>query len=914
MSAADALNHLQDYNDPSLYGESGGTPILASEPKTGAALALEDMNKTPQEIEALAAAIKKNQPPTKFAGTAANVGAGANEFLAGGLGAPVDAVTWLMNKGVQGTNALTGAAIPQIEHPFGGSDTFKSAMGLIGADPRDVTATTWQQKGARQLGADVTGMVAPYMGARALIARGVAQAPTLTSRLINVIGGPAAPESGLLPTAAGAAGNAAVGAGGSLGGQGLESLLPNDSPWRGMANSAGQMVGGFVPAATMGILKAGGNAAIDKARELLGPMFESYRRQQAGETLRQASTDPYALATALEQHQNEIVPGSKQTTFQASGDQGIRELQAQQPQGPFNERLGEQNQARVDALNNLAQGGDPGAFKNLVQQHLAGLQNDEATQVAAAQQNAQQAVDQVGGRLSNQDYGDLMRQQMESAKARSKAQESVLWDAIDPNGTLVIGPAHLAKAATDIVAAIPKTAKPPSGEEKAIFGIAQLLSPQVPGGTIPFRDYTALRGRLLDAIRTERTSAAPDQASVRRMQQLREVMDNQIAGTASVTFDPAAAARYRAAADWTRQQSDQFKNPVIGPLLQERQGMPTVPGSTLPSRLTATPEAMQAFLDAGGSRQTMADSLVADLRNSATTNGILDPAKYARWQRANSDALRMFPEVGRAVSSAESAQQALGMSAATTRQQTVDFQNGAARSFLNMEPAQAVQSVLRSPNPMTDFASLGQMVANNPDAKAGLQRAFADYINNTFITNSEKLKPELFQQFLKKYSGPMGHIFDADQIRAMHDVAADLRQTSGPYYGARTPAPETQTSIPSGIGNRISYLRRIAGQSLPVIGGAALGGVLGRDIHSALEAGMGVAGLEYLMGKTSLGAMRAAGVQNQKQLITDALLNPQVARDLLMTARPANQPFFTQRFVPHMATLGAVSAARAPAQ
>src|SRR6266403_2039073 len=53
---------------------------------------------------------------------------------------------------------------------------------------------------------------------------------------------------------------------------------------------------------------------------------------------------------------------------------------------------------------------------------------------------------------------------------------------------------------------------------------------------------------------------------------------------------------------------------------------------------------------------------------------------------------------------------------------------GEARHFLNAEPQQAVQSALNGKNPVNDLQELSRLVAGDPDAKSGLQRAVADYL------------------------------------------------------------------------------------------------------------------------------------------------------------------------------------------
>src|SRR5579885_1537723 len=89
------------------------------------------------------------------------------------------------------------------------------------------------------------------------------------------------------------------GAGASLGGQGAEALLPENSPYRPLANIAGQMLGGGLVAGGMGLGKAAINTGVDQAREMLGLMLPSRAEGIAANRLAAAASDPAAVARAL---------------------------------------------------------------------------------------------------------------------------------------------------------------------------------------------------------------------------------------------------------------------------------------------------------------------------------------------------------------------------------------------------------------------------------------------------------------------------------------------------------------------------------------------------------------------------------------------------------------------------------------
>jgi hypothetical protein len=166
------------------------------------------------------------------AGIIANVGAGANDMVASAAGAPVDAMTWFVNKLRE---HVAGNPQPWITSPVGGSDSIRSAMGLIGADPRNIGANTAGAKVAREVGAAIPATVTPYLGARAAIERGA------TGLLPRMLGGAGGPGQSGGQTLAGALTSGVVGAGGALGGQAAEGIVGGESP---TANLVGQIAGG----------------------------------------------------------------------------------------------------------------------------------------------------------------------------------------------------------------------------------------------------------------------------------------------------------------------------------------------------------------------------------------------------------------------------------------------------------------------------------------------------------------------------------------------------------------------------------------------------------------------------------------------------------------------------------------------
>jgi hypothetical protein len=369
---------------------------------------------------------------------------------------------------------------------------------------------------------------------------------------------------------------------------------------------------------------------------------------------------------------------------------------------------------------------------------------------------------------------------------------------------------------------------------------------------------------------------------------------------------------YRAAADATRQRADACNNQFVGPALQERGNLYRMPESRIPERFLSSPEGIQAFLAAGGDRGTLGNALVADLRASATNpDGTLNASKFASWQMRRGSALRAMPDVGQTLTTAAGAQQAVDQAGAAARQQALDYQRGAARHFLNAEPMQAVQSALSSRNPVADMGELAKFVAGDADAKAGLQRAVADYMNQRFIGNAEAgktgigaMRSETFQTFLRRNEMALSQVFAPDQMQGMRDIAADLQRSDRSVAGSKIPG-QSNTAQDTAAQSRLSVLRGYLGHGA-TSAIAGLAGYLVGGVHGAIEGFGGAA-----IAKSMLDKMRAAGLERTDALLTEALLNPEIAQTLLTKASPGNRPFVAQRLGSQLGTLLATAGLRA---
>ncbi|OYW61989.1 MAG: hypothetical protein B7Z30_00645 [Rhizobiales bacterium 12-68-15] len=443
-----------------------------------------------------------------------NATAGMNEAIATTAGAPVDAMTWLLNKAGEQARAISGAPVREIQNPIGGSQSIIEVMKAAGVnDPATVQAATPAQQIARAAGAGAGYMLAP----EAAIA-GIGRAGPAGERIFGSL----APFFGRSTTAADVAGNAAVGAAAGAGGEVVADILPEK--YRPLGEFAGNMLGGVAGA---GALAAPGavKGAVRTGLDYLAPVTAVGQERAAGTVLRDASSDPAALRAALDRGDAPLVPGSQPTTFQQTGDMGIgaleRAVSAKAPE-VFQQRAADQNAARTAVLQGVQGQGHPEAVTAALRDNLAALDQSTFQAVEAARKGAQEATTRMGGAGTPEGYGFDIRQSLDAANRVAKEQESRLWEAVDPTGTLALNVTDAKRVAMQAMKDLPSTAKPMDKEELAIFLTSASLKP-----VTSFSDVVALRSRVSEAMREELSRNGQTRVYA-RLSQLRGAIETDI--------------------------------------------------------------------------------------------------------------------------------------------------------------------------------------------------------------------------------------------------------------------------------------------------------------------------------------------------------------------------------------------------
>ena len=163
----------------------------------------------------------------------------------------------------------------------------------------------------------------------------------------------------------------------------------------------------------------------------------------------------------------------------------------------------------------------------------------------------------------------------------------------------------------------------------------------------------------------------------------------------------------------------------------------------------------------------------------------------------------------------------------------------------------------------------------------GVRRNAADWLMSKVVSGTEgeaqKVSATKLNAVLNdpKTMRALSAIFEPDQVQSLRDVAADLQRettANASRQGKAPPAPEHSSVLG----------QLVAGE----IGGELLGHAVG------VASGLGKVGLKIATLGTSamVSRARAAGLANVDQVLTAAVLNPEVARMLLLRPAAAARP------------------------
>ncbi len=374
-------------------------------------------------------------------------------------------------------------------------------------------------------------------------------------------------------------------------------------------------------------------------------------------------------------------------------------------------------------------------------------------------------------------------------------------------------------------------------------------------------------------------------------------------------FDQTARERLNQATAATRQRVQTFDKGPVGVVLrpagmkgQYRSADSAVPAQIFKRGPTGY-EAVNAYRTAvradPAAMSALGDYAAASLRQAAMRpDGTLDPVRFNAWRKAHADALRAMPERTDRFADAAAASREIENVAAVRRDAMDQYQRGAIAPLLGAHDAEDVTrivgKILAQNNPTKDMRRLAAETRSDPAARQGLRRAVVDAIANRFISNTEAattgqglIRSDQFQTFIRNNRAALASVFSEPEINSLRAIAADLQRANRSITAVKLPGGSNTAQDTANL--KTSLLSNLVRHSMHLAFGAGAGAPVAMVAGAPLGFLGAVAGTA---GATVASAFREAGIRKADDLLREAMLDPELARHLLMKHQPDSK---TQR-------------------
>lgn len=680
---------------------------------------------------------------------------GAYNSLSNTLGAPVDITNW----------GLGMLGVPVSETPIGGSASIRGLLNAYGEGaksiglaspelkivPENINQVPEQYRPSYRMG-EVSGSVLPMMAAP-FLAAGRAAIPAVTQAARTPT--PSVATNLWRQTVAEAATNP-VGTmrnqiPGTLGAGAGAYLAENIAPGSQMAQTIGQLVGGFAGAGTAIAGNAGANAAggvYERARKVVADASAPFRAQtEAG----QAEAAARALQPIINQSKENPLEIIDRLRTAEGGGATAGDLANSPALTGVQTYLAKDNAelanavaaARAAAAANTQQGfqggfaaGDVTALTGVARARQAAVNQQLDDLVTQAERRAQAAVGpiQPNSPGAREAVNVAARNTLEEALRIARTTETDLWNRVDL--TQPIAPTNTLAAYERVRATmLPEDTVGPFTERV----LARFRGPEAAEGAaptpppdIPFQDAKLLRTRLNEEAAGLRSQGRFNEARIART-----IADGLLDDMSAV--DDAAVATAR---DYSRALNDRFSRSFAGDVLGLKDtGAPSVrPALTLetaaagqPERAAAQMREMQAAAAFAGEQpaanmQAAQQTFMRDLSDRVInpTTGRVNPDRVDAFMRDNAAVLDQFPQYRQQLETARDAERAFAEVSRQTGIARNEAENTSAFARVlkaGENPTTAVTTALRGANPVRDLNSLAALSRRGGDASVGGLRA-----------------------------------------------------------------------------------------------------------------------------------------------------------------------------------------------
>lgn len=319
---------------------------------------------------------------------------------------------------------------------------------------------------------------------------------------------------------------------------------------------------------------------------------------------------------------------------------------------------------------------------------------------------------------------------------------------------------------------------------------------------------------------------------------------------------------------------------------------PQTPSGVLPERYFATGEKgfgavneLRELIGKERADKLMGDYAADSLRKTASRpDGTLDPKKFEAWQKSHSGALRALPDVHASFMTAAKASDRLASVAAQRKDVLDAYQKSAAGKLLKVEdPADVVKSVgslFGRNDSVQQMRAIAKEAAKNPDAMMGLRKAIVEHMESKLISNTEAatsgrnlIKSDAFQTFLGKNFTALRQVFSDEELNVMRSIAQDLKRANRSIASSKLPGQSNTAQDMAAI-QAHDMKSSLLSKFIAHAAGTGAGFLSGMPFGTAIG----------FVGGHVLSGMREAGIRNVQDLVRDAMLNPDLAKALMMKA------------------------------
>lgn len=838
---------------------------------------------------------------------------GMRRGVANIAGLPVDLIN--------GAMSLAGA--PVSPKPFAGSKFFDEMLGGFGLIPEVRPPSTMLERGLSRVGEEIGAAAVPVGGAIAKAGQvgveGARKLPFLARMFVEPAAiNPAAfaRKEGMTAVAAGtgaAAANEVARAGGL-------------NPEGGMYQTL-DILGALGGAGALGVSRAVERPVADIAQAV-------FRRDKfSNNTVKEnvvdrivnnaeglpkvegqpIDTQPLVDTIMGGRRVDAVIPGFKDSLADRTGDSGIATLEYGRQSGPnagdFVKRRADNTNAVDAAMDANAPNGSPAALRSELELERTRRLTDANVQTRNATDDFERATQGLQPAMTGEGRGANIRSALEAASGDARRILQQAWEPLNTSNAHV----DMAPLADDFgrvnrnlstaererfqpnEAGIPQRL---SGEREITPAVTgpngEIITPAVTEPiTQPIREVTGLRSALTDASREAATAGRTNEARI--INQHIDALDNYLDGA----IPPAQRAEYDAARAATVDFHDRFTRPqtAVAQTLDRQEGVYRQPDSAVAGKFVQADEGrindFQALMrETGHDDRTVSavrDQILADVRDRglldrpdqlgeylARYNTILTDPRFAATRGQLDNAAGLRRSLDQTTASETDLNRTLGN---VDRPGTSTV--GKYLAYGDERSQDALKSVIASKKPGEAMDEMLNFVNNAPEAVEGAKKSFWDLMQSKARSNGETTKtmdgkqpwmPNKLQNFLddpanaavaeRLWRDNPEHVGNVRKI-AEELQNVDLRTRGKAQNSSGTPQGISNVLTPETLQSRFYAYKR--GQTSLGFMLTALGSVAARRV------------------------VRGAQGEAMEKLLDKALLDPDLAAQLLKEHNPANR-------------------------